>query len=774
MNEITNSEKSWQGPEDFTILDRSQDAPVLRALSELVKTVDDVTDRLLKPQQPYPPALVLPFISEEENSAEQLVRLVQGRLDNHGKATRLIRPTSLLHLPEITGYDCVIIHHAPQISVVSALLEELHQSGVPVLVTGNRQELQRLHIEAETRWLPPFDKQGGENRLREMLRHILAGFDQEFSRRLYELILQFSTQNVRKAPEQTLAAILAKPVPEVKKLVDELRLHAEQDLEIKLWRMVCAADAWGVCLPFELLTEAAAVDQNQAGSLVEKAYHRELLFWNERNRPPALTVSSGGVRLARHLLAPLGLVPGDIHDQYRKIFQAVESVEPSDRHAAMQLIRNLSIAPARRQQMLGKHGGINSLRELIRETCGWLWQEDDLQLDSLEILAWTGLLRDIGLFAEGHTVVDTGLKSWPEDIRLYHAKAYLLAGWSMTEPEKVDEADRAFQKAYEQNRDNPYILLARALFAKTCGQVDYAQRTLDTVLENHPDNPVILAALIDLTLDRGKWQKAGELIKKGITLQPDNIRLLHLAARHKFYLGETEQAEQLLAKIEHIDRYNLYACSTRVEIALAKEDEATAEKYLAQGLAFDPENVALLNARSNLLIRRGKMLCKDGRIPEGVEKLQQSEEVYHAITMIEGGESSHTLVGKVNIRLLLSEYREDKSTKRQDLDRAEQRLERLYGRLRNQARVFHLRGRLEELRGNVGEAKEFYEQILDSEQNNCHALVSLAKLANKQGRHEEGKVHMNRLKRIIESDLSAKMTALERQDLKQWIDRLDS
>ncbi len=763
---------SRQEPDRFTILDRPQRLPFLRDLKTIHESATELARSLAPGAGGDGAPLVLPFAGQEENSAELLVSLTMGSLWRQGRRPRLVRPGQPVHLEAMPVYDCVIVHHAPQVAIIAELLQVLQEQSRPFLLTGDPLELERLGIEAGTRWLEPLALEGGADRLNRELERILADLGQETSLGLYRLVRGFMAANISVQPEEVLARILAKSPGEVRRMVATLEEVATRDLETRLFRTVCAADCLGVCLPFSLLAEATETDPETAGTMIEAMQQRSLLFWNDRSTPPALTVSTGGVRLARHLLAPLGLTPDTAYKEYRNILAAVDWDEAADRHAAMQLIRNLGVNPARRRRLLGEHGTLPGLRELVGEICSRLWEQAQVPCqDPAETLGWAALFRDLALFEPGLKLLEAGAQSWPDDIRLPHARAHLLAAWSNIDPEKPALADQAFEKAYLANPANPYIPADWAMFEMTMGRTGHATNLLDDALRIHPGNPVLLAARIDLALDEGDWQTAEDLLTPALASRPWDIRLLHMRARLAFALGKTGEAGQDLDEIARLDPYNTHVHSTRAEMARVEGRWEEAERELGQGLALDPENRVLLNGRANLLVRRGNGFLRQGDRAACIRLLEEADRLFGDITAIEGGESSHTLVGRVNLRLLLADARQDEQRAR-ELATAEELLRRLHQVAGKNDRVLHLLGRLEQARGNLDRAAQLYDQILDQNPRNRYALLSAALLAQARGDQAGLDRYGRRLRDLVTGPAARKMSVWERRELEERVQEL--
>ena len=104
------------------------------------------------------------------------------------------------------------------------------------------------------------------------------------------------------------------------------------------WVGLC--DAWGVPLPFELLSRLMEKNEDDLAPVLEEAHDRKVLFWVEREKPPALLVGTAGERHARGYLTRLAAEEKVSPEDYLDIFRAVRSEEREERFTALKLLQS--------------------------------------------------------------------------------------------------------------------------------------------------------------------------------------------------------------------------------------------------------------------------------------------------------------------------------------------------------------------------------------------------------------------------------------------------
>jgi predicted Zn-dependent protease len=702
--------------DNFTFFDRPQRAPSLYPLEELTQQATAIRKSLLASSSNPFSLFVLPFAAEVENAADLLITLVRSELLCAGQRVGVISPSRSTNLPDPAEHDCLIIHHAPQVGTITAIIEQLHTIPIPALLTGYPHELQLLGLETEADYLSPLDRTGGNDRLDAQL--------------------------------------------------DKLRSYIHNPADnsgVEMVYRVCAAESFAVCLSCELLAASVNSDCQEAGLQIEAAGRQGVLFWMDRPDSPVLQVSCGSVRLARHLLTQFRPDPEKLHQQYAEILSAVEPTEMTERHEAMQLIRNLLSQSALRHELLDKYGKIVQLRQLV-SSLSWLMDSSraaELFSDHWEALSWTVLLRDLAMFPLAEALVNQCRNRW-DDLWLAHSHAHLLALWAQIEPDRADDGERAFNELYTRDQNNLYILLSWANLLRSRANTQQAKKLLDRGLGIARGHLALLATRADLALDAGKWESAERDIQQGLSLQPGNIRMLHLAARLKLYKGDLEQATENLRKIEALDHQNLYALVTETELALLAGDPDKAENLVRHGLVLDPENATLLHTLAKIRILEADQLR--GRTnQQALQKLEEADRLLNSIKIIEGGMSSQLLVGLANVSLLPMEWQLRKADQQQ-IELAGRFVELLAQHQPDQARLLHLQGRLAEAQGLFSIARSHYSAILETEKQNCYALFSLALLAKKQSQQERMHTLIDRLKEILDGQ-SARIPYPEKQAL---------
>lgn len=377
---------------------------------------------------------------------------------------------------------------------------------------------------------------------------------------------------------------------------------SSQDLLRQAHHWVALTDAWGVPLPLELLARLLNAAEDLVGEIIEEAYQRGLLFWVEREKPPALLVASRGITYARRYLKKQVTETDLSLGSYQPLFASCQPEAREERYILLKLVAGwLSEAAARHALGPGFH--ITQVRALVQ--AHWRQLQALIQAGSAaEALIWGQCLAELGLYDQGHQVLTAALRRAPRNPYLLQARAHLLARWSQTDPRQEEAAVKAFAAACEAVPHNVYLWQARGVFEAERRHRHGAETCFARALALEPGNIPTLTARADLYLELGEWQPAWQDIQRAQDLAPTNVYTLHLLGRYHFTQGDWGAAQAAWKKLLSLDRHNLFALQSLGHMARQRWQWDAAAAALEPAYALAPENVPVLHELALLALER--------------------------------------------------------------------------------------------------------------------------------------------------------------------------
>jgi len=413
---------------------------------------------------------------------------------------------------------------------------------------------------------------------------------------------------------------------------DEVQSADKIGLLQRLVHITNLFDAWGIPLPVDYLERVGGEDPDDFTAEVGSACEKGILFWVEREKPPALLISTAGESLARKYL--LNNLP-KLQDYFEILGQA-DPEDREDRYTVLKLFQSWLSDPRLRHRLSPGEFGLPSLRREVRrriDSLGKIFSTAPPQ----ESLLWGLCLSDLGLLQEADLALNRALKRTPKNIFLAASRATNLARWAQVEPGKLTEANRAFDSARRLAPKNPFIPQARGVMAARLGDRNSAHRDLNRALELAPKNVVILVAMADLALDKGDFEEVGKILEKARELDSQNVYVRHMDGRLAFSLGKWQEAEKqwndilareknnpmalhslgysarILGRVqkarslqERILTRNPENVPALMELALVEEDPKKTQKILISAMELDPGNPRVLVALATAERRSGQ------------------------------------------------------------------------------------------------------------------------------------------------------------------------
>ncbi len=134
-------------------------------------------------------------------------------------------------------------------------------------------------------------------------------------------------------------------------------------------------------------------------------------------------------------------------------------------------------------------------------------------------------------------------------------------------------------------------------------RVDEAEKLLQNLLGSNPESALIFAELAECAIQKSDAKKALSLIEKAIGQNPNNARFLHIQARAYFLNNQSDDARKCSYAGLRLNPNDPDFFLILAHIEFHDDKWGIALENAEKGLTQDPENVELLNMRTQCLIK---------------------------------------------------------------------------------------------------------------------------------------------------------------------------
>lgn len=522
--------------------------------------------------------LMFPFDETAERSVLIFLSILSGSLFTKGSGCYFSQFLDEPFLEHPDGHGNIwLIHQAPRFKNLPLIMESWLKEGRVILATGTPEMWEQYPLKV------PFQR-----------------------------ITAFVDHNISFEKEEKVFFDQAEEEVKTDSLVE------------KAYHLTALFDGWGVPLPFDLL--ARMVDKDEGGDnlapVIEAAYKKGILFWIEREKPPALSVSTRSESCGRKFLCDLAekgkLSLGD----YQPVLASIDAKEMEERFTALKLFESWLTDNHLRFKLSKENFGIKKIREWILENWESV-QKIALAGSASEILVWGQCLQHLGLYEKAQKIFESGLKKYRANPYLLQARAHLLSKWGGSEPGKQEEAFRAFSDSVRIVKGNPYLWQAWGVFEAERGNRHGAESYFKRALDLDPKNICTLTARADMYLELGFFDKANEDLEKARQIDPENVYVKHITGRWHFYLGgpgEWDKAINAWNELLTKDKRNLYALQSLGHLFRERGDQIKAKELVEKALDIDPENVPAL-------LEKGLLEKEIGQLNLAVEETSLALEI---------------------------------------------------------------------------------------------------------------------------------------------------
>lgn len=265
---------------------------------------------------------------------------------------------------------------------------------------------------------------------------------------------------------------------------------------------------------------------------------------------------------------------------------------------------------------------------------------------------------------------------------------------------KLAKAQQLFYRAYLLDPNDPFTLNNLGYVSEMHGNIDRAERYYELAAENTSDATVAMASLPEA---KGKTiaSVAGHVGDHAMEINRYNVQAMGLLMKDR-----APEADLLLQKALELDPHNPFTLNN---MGYAKEKEGEYEQAFA-----DYSRAANSGSDQRIIVAmkdgwRGKRISEVAR--DNAKALSK---------MMEKGESLDAKVARLNLQGVSAINRNDRTTARQDFERA-------YKLAPDNAFTLNNMGYLAELDGDRETADFYYEKAQEADRNGAIAAVATRK-----------------------------------------------
>lgn len=712
-----------------SLLDYPAPGKILAGPLQLAEQRDQILKQALALEKQGGGVLAIPFSKWFETTVLLLLGLLRAQLRKKKKNVYLYRTLlepyfSWDKLSDFRGY--LLVHHLPRLPALLELLQNNPNPGRVVIAAGFREEWERLTITLPCRFysIPPEAAAPGQENESEM--------------------------------EDDLKQVLSEQWNQYKQLPAD---------DQKIYRLVSLFNAWGIPLPFRLLTRALSGDEDEISLAIENAQEKNLLFWVELEDPPALLVTTQSPPLALAMLERLtaeGLAKDEFSTLCTALLKRIDPAEKEERYVLLKFFRSILTASylwPHIQKLLDTNLScrrwLNGLFESFRGQIDEVWKSGD----TVEQLLWAIILEELRLFEQSQRVLEWGLQHAPFNKFLLQRRARLQGVRAQSNSYYLRAAEEAFSETARLSPANPYVWQAWGVMEAELGRIRKARDLFERALEaaaasGQPAEQVYtLAAFANLEIEAGRPKSAALLLDRAAPLAPRNPYIPHLRGKMAFYQGAYSQAAAWFAETARIDPMNVPARHSLGYMAFKRGHWVKALLAFQDVLAIYPENVPNLQALAELWMEKGNFAREERNYPEAARCYEHAQKYLQFLSDIEPENLYGLTAQGVHLCGMAKIYLEQNQLENaaKAMQEAETALQAVLKRKPDNKFALHALGELKMLAGDMASAEAQFSRILNEERNNVPALLSLAQLHYTKASEEAAQQYLEQAERILKT-----------------------
>ena len=231
--------------------------------------------------------------------------------------------------------------------------------------------------------------------------------------------------------------------------------------------------------------------------------------------------------------------------------------------------------------------------------------------DAVALVGWT---LDYKSLVAGEKVADEAIGQFPES-----ADCWAMVALTKLWRGKLEEAQSAMSLALGRGADSPVVKAIAGEIETYLGNKKEGLAFIDEARREAPEHWTVLrqAGIYGLN---SQADLARQMHLRRIELDPENPGALSSFCSHLMTRNELGELEAFLDGTPASYKTKCGYFRNRASIAIKKRDTETAERYLRQAVAADPESALAWAVLSSLLVN-------SGRIQEGIDAAHYSLEI---------------------------------------------------------------------------------------------------------------------------------------------------
>ena len=313
------------------------------------------------------------------------------------------------------------------------------------------------------------------------------------------------------------------------------------------------------------------------------------------------------------------------------------------------------------------------------------------------------------------------------------SSAWMLKGMLLNETGKYREALTALRKGYQIEARHPAAQFSYCQIYRNLGAIDHSLRACQIAVNQHPDSKEARYEHAQTLQLIGDMKEANKELEAAARLDPDNPQFLHDQGENYLYLNQLDKAEDAFKKSLALDPEHLDSAYQLAFLYAVKKDTVESKSYLDRIIRSGKKHPKIESARSLLtLIKEGQLDKIPAKILPWKYHIGHSQSLYgmnkYGLSIIEAQTAARLKPDDRKIQITLVRL----STLFLRLSMIEKEVNKLLILAKDdrilQAKGYQELGDTYVMRGNIAQAKKYYEKALVMGDPFSIAKISLAEL----------------------------------------------
>jgi len=313
------------------------------------------------------------------------------------------------------------------------------------------------------------------------------------------------------------------------------------------------------------------------------------------------------------------------------------------------------------------------------------------------------------------------------------SSAWMLKGMLLNETGKYREALTALRKGYQIEARHPAAQFSYCQIYRNLGAIEHSLRACKIAVQQHPASKEARYEHAQTLQSAGDMKEANRELAAASKLDPEDPLFLHGQGKNYLYLDQLDDAENAFKKSLGLDPGYIDSAYQLAFLYAAKKDTVKSRAYLDRIIGPGKKHPTVESAKSLLiLIEDGELEKISARIIPWKYHIGHSQALYgtknYGPSIIEAQTAARLKPDDIKIQITLVEL----SSLFLRLSMVETEIKKLLvlakGDRALQAKSYQELGDTNILRGNLAQAKKYYEKAIVMGDPFSIAKISLAEL----------------------------------------------